>query len=274
MAVKIGSARIDENGKARSGKAGDQTGKEVSTQNWYLHTKGWRVFRAKNPKQAEKIAVCMERACANDKIGYDQSQRLSLYNIAKPVDFDVSKVATNCETDCSALVRVCCAFAGITLKNFTTLSQPDTLISSGEFIELKDDKYTKKSEYLGRGDILVTKTQGHTVVVLSNGSKFEGVDGSKNPETPSINNSSNKKTVYAKSKDSSLRGTYRVTATTGLNLRYKPGNLDKDNVILSIPSNAVVHNYGYYTEVNGVKWLYVEYRGQVGFVHSSYLRKI
>ena len=34
MAVKIGSARIDENGKAHGGAAGDQTGKEVSTQSW------------------------------------------------------------------------------------------------------------------------------------------------------------------------------------------------------------------------------------------------
>ena len=72
--VKVGSARIDENGKAHSGKAGDQTGKEVSTQNWYLHSKGWRVFRTKNPSVAEKIAQCMERACKNSKIGYDQYQ--------------------------------------------------------------------------------------------------------------------------------------------------------------------------------------------------------
>ena len=47
MAVKIGSARIDENGKAHGGQAGDQTGKEVSTQSWYLNSKGWRVYRAK-----------------------------------------------------------------------------------------------------------------------------------------------------------------------------------------------------------------------------------
>ena len=46
MAVKIGSARIDENGKAHGGAAGDQTGKEVSTQNWY--SRNWRVFRAKD----------------------------------------------------------------------------------------------------------------------------------------------------------------------------------------------------------------------------------
>ena len=40
MAVKIGSARIDERGKISGGAAGNQTGKELSTQNWYLHSKG------------------------------------------------------------------------------------------------------------------------------------------------------------------------------------------------------------------------------------------
>ena len=114
MAVKVGSARIDENGKAHGGQAGDQTGKEVSTQSWYLHSKGWRVYRAKNPSVAEKIAQCMERACKNSKIGYDQDSRNTLYKEAEPFGFDVSKVTTACETDCSALVRVCCAYAGIT----------------------------------------------------------------------------------------------------------------------------------------------------------------
>ena len=83
-----------------------------------------------------------------------------------------------------------------------------------------------------------------------------------------------KKVAYAQSKDKALAGSYRVTANSGLNLRYEPGKLDDEYIILTIPVNAVVHNYGYYTTVNGVKWLYVEYRGQVGFVHSSYLRKV
>ena len=65
MAVKVGSARSDENKSAHGGKAGDQTGREVSTQNWYLHSKGWRVFRAKDPAKAEKIAQDMQWACDN-----------------------------------------------------------------------------------------------------------------------------------------------------------------------------------------------------------------
>ena len=53
MSVKIGSARIDENGKAHGGAAGDQTGKEVSTQSWYAHTKGWVLLRAKSAEARE-----------------------------------------------------------------------------------------------------------------------------------------------------------------------------------------------------------------------------
>ena len=171
--VKIGSARIDENGNATGGKAGDQTGKEVSTQNWYKHSKGWRVFRAKDPEVAEKIAWDMQAACDNPKIGYDQGQRDTLYTVAKLVGFDCSKVQAACETDCSALVRVCCAYAGVMLPNIRTTNEPKALLDSGDFVELTGAKYTDSPDYLRRGDILCTKTQGHTVVVLSSGSKAE-----------------------------------------------------------------------------------------------------
>lgn len=171
MSVKIGSARIDERGRISGGKAGDQTGNEVSTQSWYLHSKGWRVFRANDSLKAEKIAWCMQAACDNNKIGYDQNERNTLYNVSKQYAFDVSKVNTVVETDCSALVRVCCAYAGISLSDFNTASEASALLKSGAFVELTDSKYTKQSDYLRRGDVLVTKTKGHTVIVLSNGSK-------------------------------------------------------------------------------------------------------
>ena len=120
MAVLIGSARIDERGRISGGSAGDQTGSEVATQNWYLHSKGWRVLRAIDASQRRKIAAAMRAACKNDNIGYDQGQRNTLYSLAAKVDFDPSKVTAKCETDCSALVRVCCAYAGISVKDFIT----------------------------------------------------------------------------------------------------------------------------------------------------------
>ena len=169
MAVLIGSARIDENGKAHGGKAGDQTGREVSTQNWYKHEKGWRVLRAKDAGAAAKIAAAMRAACSNSKIGYDQYQRNTLYDAAKPVGFDPAKVSKTVETDCSALVRVCCAYAGIMLGDFTTGNQASVMLASGKFEELTGSKYTAKSDYLRAGDVLVTKSKGHTVVVLTDG---------------------------------------------------------------------------------------------------------
>lgn len=175
--VYVGSARSDENGKAHSGKAGDQkSGREVSTQAWYKHSKGWRVFRAKDPAKAAVIARQMQAACDNNRIGYDQWQRNTLYTQAQKVGFDIAKVTVACETDCSALVRVCCAAAGILdlPSGFRTGNMPANLLATSEFVELKGSKYTDQSAYLGAGDILVTKTSGHTVVVLNNGDKYEG----------------------------------------------------------------------------------------------------
>lgn len=172
--VYIGSARIDERGKASGGQAGDQTGKEVSTQAWYRHAKGWAVLRPKDGAKAKKIAEAMQVACDNDNIGYDQYQNQSLWNLVKDKGFDPAKADKPCETDCARLVRVCCAYAGIMADDFYTATEATVLMRTGEFIKLTDSKYTDAPDYLGAGDILVTKTKGHTVVVLSNGKYYDG----------------------------------------------------------------------------------------------------
>jgi len=165
--VLIGSARIDENGNATCGKAGDQTGKEVAIQEWYLHSKGWRVFRARDTIKRERIADNMVAACNNLHIGYDQDENYTLWDIVKELGFDCSRVTTNCETDCARLVRVCCAYAGIFPRDFYTANEAVYLLETGEF-----DEYplaATNPDLLLRGDILVTKTKGHTVVVLTDG---------------------------------------------------------------------------------------------------------
>ena len=171
MAVKIGSARIDEHGHITGGAAGDQTGNEVSTQDWYLHKKGWVVLRAKDPKKRKKIAYAMKAACNNKNVGYDQGNRYGLYNAVKNKGFDPAECTVMTETDCSETVRVCAKYAGINAGDFNTSTEVDTLMKTGEFDKLTDPKYTTQSAYLLTGDILVTKTSGHTVVVLTDGDK-------------------------------------------------------------------------------------------------------
>lgn len=164
--VYFGSARIDENGHASGGVAGDQTGKEVSTQKYYMHEKGWNVLRAKEPQVREAIAQDMEWACKNNNIGYDQGQNQSLYQVAKPLGFNCSLVGTPCETDCARLVRVCVLYAGVQVSDFYTGNELDALLATDAFKQV----YPPMPGGLMRGDILVTKTKGHTVVVLTNGS--------------------------------------------------------------------------------------------------------
>ena len=156
MKVVIGSARIDENGKLTGGKAGDQTGKEVSTQTFYMHSKGWIGLRAKDSALAEKLAKGMQIACDNPNIGYDQNERLGV--VRNGIE---SKVKTEC--DCSSLVRAVLKYAGVEVCNFTTSTAKAVIMSTGLFDEVK----INSAADVTNGMILCTKTKGHIVIVIS-----------------------------------------------------------------------------------------------------------
>ena len=166
MAVIIGSARHDEHGNCYSGgKSGDQTGQEVSTQKFYNHSKGWNVLRAKDNKVAEKLAEAMQIACGNKNIGYDQSERYGV--IKHGIN---TKVKTEC--DCSSLVRACIIYAsGKDVGDFNTSNERPVILKSGLF---EDVGSYKKGDTLYNGDILVTRTKGHTVIVVSGAKKSKG----------------------------------------------------------------------------------------------------
>ncbi len=174
MSVLVGSARYDENGSASGGTAGDQNGKEVSTQAWY--SKPWD-YMAIHPDAnvREKIAAAVEDACANDCIGYDQNQRNTLNTQAAKVDYKLSKITTACECDCSSLVNVACIAAGAVTDSsygsngWTTSTMKDKLKAAG-FVILTD--YLTAEKYAVRGAIYV-KSGSHTVTALGNGSSYE-----------------------------------------------------------------------------------------------------
>lgn len=173
MAVKIGHASKDENNTAKNGVAGDQTGVEVYTRNWY--NGGWNVvLRPKSSSLAEKSAVACEKACANSKIGYDQYQRNNLYKEAQKVGWDIAKITTACECDCSSLMHTCAIIGGAHLtygsNGLVTFNMVNAFVQSGDYEKLTGSKYCAQDAYLKRGDILV-KESGHTAMVLSNGSK-------------------------------------------------------------------------------------------------------
>lgn len=81
-----------------------------------------------------------------------------------------------------------------------------------------------------------------------------------------------KKASPAQSFDKTISGTYK--ATTAVNMRSTPGVLVPSNVLTVIQLDEKVHCYGYYTNINETKWLYVQKGSTIGFVCSKYFKKM
>lgn len=251
MSIMVGSARIDERGNASGGAAGDQkqtsatndlTG-EVSMQKMYSHSKGWYILRPKSAAHAVKMADLMKAACNNANIGYDQGNRLGVVQHGI-----MTAVKTEC--DCSSLVReVVKEATGKDPGNFTTANEAASLEATGLF-ESKRSYVSQSATPVYDGDVLVTKAKGHTVIVVS-GNARKAASGSSSAPVPSV---STAKIESAKGFDKTLAGTYKTIGS--LYLRAGAGKGKPELVVM--PNNTTVRNYGYYTLVDGTKWLYVQ----------------
>ena len=95
--------------------------------------------------------------------------------------------------------------------------------------------------------------------------EFVGVEPKTDKPTTKID--------YAQKKDETLKGTYRVTAKSGLHIRTGASTDKKSLGVLK--TGTTVRNYGWYNvDKNGDKWLYVAVaNGFEGFCLSDYLKK-
>lgn len=180
MAIKIGHASKDENGKITGGKAGDQNGKEVCVRSWY-NGKWDFVARPRRKEVAEAAARACEDACNNPNVGYDQSGRNTLREEARKVDYQLDRIENPCESDCSSFVGVCVEAAGIQLPEGngpTTRTLRKVLEATGEFEILTAEKYLAQDRYLRRGDILCREGY-HTVMVLEDGACADDQDATE-----------------------------------------------------------------------------------------------
>ena len=181
MAIMVSSARSDERGRYSGGKSGDQKQKsktndtrgEVSMQAMYTHRKGWYILRPKKVSHADTIAELGIKAANNPNIGYSQSDRLGV--VKHGIN---TKVKTN--ADCSSLVRQAVKEAtGRDPGNFTTANEANMLMATGLFTKTAYVNQSKTPVY--NGDILVTKTKGHTVIVVSGNPRPRATVGNPYP---------------------------------------------------------------------------------------------
>lgn len=303
--MRIGSARMNELGQLEGGKAGDQNKLEVSTQDWYLHDKGWYVIRAKDPYVRFKIAEDMMYACDNDYVGYSYWEHCyTLFDEVKKYNFNCSKVKIPCETNCAKLVRVCVLYAGVNCGDFHTGTEVDVLKATGKFDILTDPKYCNSPNLLLQGDILVTRTKGHTVVCLEDGVKegipyrtancaFVNVRAGGTLNAKILTTLKGGTLVELIGWAESGWGRIRCNGIEGYIspmyieelpkavckygnawLRTKAGRLTTDTQIVTIPMNETVHITGQIEMVGQTPWYEVVYKRNTGWASGKYIKPV
>lgn len=269
--VKFGSAKIGETGKINNNKAGDQTKKEVSIENGYMHSKGWLAFKFKNKKHADAAAQAMIDMCNNDFIGYDQNlnERIGVVELVK-AGVKIKDIKTPTECDCSAGVRACILEAtGKLLSNFNTASAPDVFAKSGLFEPAFE---VKSLSQLEKGMILVTKTKGHTVIVVEGaeptGTNKPTVDIDK--EMQQNNKPTPHRLEASQFKSAKMVGNYTTITKTTLRVGAGEGKAS----IIGVPCGAKLKCWGYYNVTGLDKWLAVVYNGSTGYINANYLKRL
>ena len=171
----ISNSGHDERRKYTGGAAGDQSGDEWSLRSWY--NRPWSVvLRYPDKGVALTIARLGIAAALNDKIGYDQNQRLSYWKQLKAADYDPSAITTACEEDCTAGVSANVKAAGYlcnvpALKNVDedtySVNMRKRFVKAG-FVALTEKKYLDGYNYLLPGDILLYENH-HAATNITNG---------------------------------------------------------------------------------------------------------
>ena len=165
MAVYIGQASCDENGKYVGGQAGNWSGTELNTRAFY-NKLGFGPIRFKNGATAVKCATAMQTAVGNMKIGYDQGERNTILSLAKATGWDVGAIREACGCDCFSIAGVC----GIAASGgaiYSTIYSGGNLCYAGNIVsrfkttglvDAYDSSYAASSGSLQNGDILASSS--------------------------------------------------------------------------------------------------------------------
>lgn len=164
--VIIGHAAQDENGSIDGAIVGDQTGKEIRTQEWYRRSGGWGVYlRPLDPIAADKAASFVEAICADDNYGYSQPNRSSGY---KAIIANGGRIAgAKGNFDCSSLCFAAYQYAGLQVDSGYTGNLERLFMATGKFAAHREPEYLDSGAMSQRGGIYLMAGK-HVAMVLSN----------------------------------------------------------------------------------------------------------
>ncbi len=184
---------------------------------------------------------------------YADSQNASIGNLEMQLGFLYKELSESY----SSVLKV--------LKNASSVSEASNAVLL---------KYEKPANT--GGSVQEKRTEyGQTYYDKYAGSSTSSSSSSSGTSTSSTSTTEKTATDKAQSFLKSLAGTYKVTATNGLNVRNGAGT--SKSKLVTIPYETEVKNYGYYTTASGVKWLYIQFTYKnvkyTGFASSQYLKK-
>ncbi|NLI54096.1 MAG: hypothetical protein GX417_07185 [Clostridiales bacterium] len=186
MATKIADARQDENGKARGGQAGDQSGKEILVHDWYLRDGGWDVYlECTDEGMALEASNNMIRMANDNSFGYDQDQRWTAEDAILAAGGNIEAAAAS-ETDCSAAVLTSYRLTGLKVARGYTGNLESLLLATGKFVAHREAKYLASGNYAKIGGLYLTAGK-HVAMVVTNGSKAETSESASGGEAEEIN---------------------------------------------------------------------------------------
>ena len=165
---KIVEAYGDENGKARGGKPGDQTGREIRVAEWYDRDGGWMVYlECTDPLLAEAAAYNAQLIAEDGSFGYNQDDRWSGYDaIIRGGSIDE---AETCDFDCSSLCIAAYILAGLDMKPEGYTGNMERLfLETGKFRSYDDAAHLKSSSLAKRGGMYLMP-KAHVLMMLEDG---------------------------------------------------------------------------------------------------------
>ena len=250
------------NGWDGKAKAGDQTGKEVCTRKWY--SKPWDcVLRYPDitvSAQARDIAI---KLANSNLVGYDQSQRNTLYKELEKNNWDVDKYIASgvkTESDCSSFVYAvyCCVLPSLRGESNAprTATMKQFLTSKGFQCYTSSD-YTASTSKLVKGDLL-NKAGSHVVMYAGNDVNVDTVQVSKTVT----------EVVQEVIKGLWGNGEERKQRLTAAGYNYEEVRAEV-NRLLSNNSQPTVPKIEYYTKYSGGSGSIVDALKSIG-VDSSY----
>ncbi len=174
--TKVSNCGSSETGGI-NGRAGDQTGGEYCIRSWSDFGQNVVLWHP-SKKVNDLVADLASEAAANDKIGYDQTQRETFWNQLKTVRYRPANIKKACEADCSSSTATIVKAAGYILGDVNLKAVPvscwtgnlrSALVKAGYKCSW-DKKYTDSPDYLPRGSINLNESR-HVNINVTKGGK-------------------------------------------------------------------------------------------------------